>query len=115
MATLKLLEKRKAYEVANTKSFTAFSEFQFTDRISESGIRFEHQVVEDAARTYKAAHYDHGNGVAAADVDGDGLVDLYFTTQLGTNQLWRNLGKGRFQDMTSIAGVGLPEIGRAHV
>ena len=109
MATLKLLEKRKAYEVANTKSFTAFSEFQFTDRISESGIRFEHQVVEDAAKSYKAAHYDHGNGVAAADVDGDGLVDLYFTTQLGTNQLWRNLGKGRFQDMTSIAGVGLPD------
>lgn len=109
VATLKLLEKRKAYAVANTKSFTAFSEFQFTDRISESGIRFEHQVVEDAARSYKAAHYDHGNGVAAADVDGDGLVDLYFTTQLGTNQLWRNLGKGRFQDITPIAGVGLPD------
>ena len=24
--------------------------------------------------TYKAAHYDHGNGVAVADVDGDGLL-----------------------------------------
>ena len=42
---------------------------------------------------------------AVADVDGDGLPDLYFVNQLGGNQLWRNLGGGRFEDVTAAAGV----------
>jgi len=87
----------------------AFHDFQFTDRLVESQIQFEHHIVEDAGKVYKAAHYDHGNGIAVADVDGDGLPDIYFTTQLGTNQLWRNLGHGRFEDITERAGVGLPD------
>ena len=54
-------------------------------------------------------HYDHGTGVAAADVDGDGRTDLYFVSQLGTNELWRNLGGGRFENITARAGVGLTD------
>ena len=38
-----------------------------------------------------------------ADIDGDGLLDLYFTTQLGANELWRNLGEGKFADVTTAA------------
>ena len=53
---------------------TAFHDFQFTDRLAESGITFKHRIVDDAGKTYKAAHYDHGNGIAIADVDGDGLA-----------------------------------------
>ena len=52
-------------------------------------------------------HYDHGNGVVAADVDGDGRPDLYFLTQLGSNELWRNLGGGRFENVTAAAGVAM--------
>ena len=62
-----------------------------------------------AASHYKAVHYDHGNGVAVADVDGDGLPDLYFVTQLGENQLWKNLGNGKFRNITAEAGVGLKD------
>jgi hypothetical protein len=42
-----------------------------------------------------------------ADVDGDGLSDLYFVSQVGGNQLWRNLGGGKFQDITASAGVAV--------
>jgi hypothetical protein len=84
-------------------------DFQFTDRIKESGITFVHRVVDDAGLYYKAVHYDHGNGIAAADVDGDGLVDLYFVNQVGGSQLWKNLGGGRFRDITKEAGVGLAD------
>jgi hypothetical protein len=84
-------------------------DFQFTDRIAESGITFKHRIVDDAGKTYKAAHYDHGNGIAIADVDGDGLSDIYFVSQVGGNQLWKNLGGGRFQDITAAAGVGVPD------
>ena len=51
----------------------------------------------------------HGNGVPVADVDGDGLYDIYFVTQLGSNQLWKNAGGGRFEDITESAGVGLAD------
>jgi len=40
---------------------------QFTDRLAESGITFKHGIVDDAGRTYKGVHYDHGNGIAIAD------------------------------------------------
>ena len=42
-----------------------------------------------------------------ADVDGDGVLDIYFANQVGKNQLYRNLGGGRFEDVTDRAGVGL--------
>jgi enediyne biosynthesis protein E4 len=86
---------------------STFHDFQFTDRVAESGITFRHGIVDDAGRTYKAAHYDHGNGMAVADVDGDGLLDLYFTSQVGGNELWRNLGGGKFENITASAGVGV--------
>jgi hypothetical protein len=84
-------------------------DFRFTDQRQASGITFENRVVDDAGRAYKLVHYDHGTGLCAADVDGDGLPDLYFTTQLGTNELWRNQGKGRFVNVTKEAGLEMPD------
>lgn len=81
-------------------------DFRFTDRRQASGITFQHRIVDDAGKVYKLVHYDHGNGLCAADVDGDGLPDLYFATQRGTNELWRNLGGGRFANATAAAGLG---------
>ena len=90
-----------------TTDLGIFSAFEFTDRLSQSGITFRHRVVDDAGKAYKAAHYDHGNGLAVADVDGDGLLDIYFVNQVGGNQLWKNAGGGTFQDVTAAAGVAV--------
>jgi enediyne biosynthesis protein E4 len=49
-----------------------------------------------------------GSGVAAGDFDGDGWCDLYFCSMRGSNVLYRNLGKWRFEDVTVRAGLGLP-------
>ncbi|MDA7497101.1 CRTAC1 family protein [bacterium] len=105
---LSQLQLRAQLQQEKAKEKDTFSGFQFEDQITKSGIRFRHHIVDDAGLSYKAAHYDHGNGVAVADVDGDGLLDLYFTTQLGVNQLWRNRGNARFENVTSKAGLGLP-------
>lgn len=107
--TLQYLAQRHQAQLAAAQGRQAFFSFGFTNRVAESGIRFEHHIVDDAGKDYKAAHYDHGGAVAAADVDGDGLPDLYFTTQLGRNELWRNLGGGRFSDITDRAGVALED------
>ena len=65
--------------------------------------------MDDAGKAHKSVHYDHGSGVAVADVDGDGLLDIYFVTQLGGNALYRNLGGGKFTDLTATAGVGVAD------
>jgi hypothetical protein len=49
----------------------------------------------------------YGLGVAAADYDNDGDVDLYLTA-LGPNRLFRNEGAGKFVDVTASAAVGDP-------
>ncbi|MCA1578758.1 MAG: CRTAC1 family protein [Acidobacteria bacterium] len=48
-----------------------------------------------------------GMGVAAADFDADGFVDLYITNY-GSNILYRNNGNGTFTDVTDKAGVASP-------
>ncbi|TDI25399.1 MAG: CRTAC1 family protein [Acidobacteria bacterium] len=63
----------------------------FTDVTDESGID---------ARGY-------GMGVAAADYDNDGWVDLY-VSNFGPNQLWRNNGDGTFSDVTEATGTDDP-------
>lgn len=103
------LEPRRQQQLLSAKSITAFHDFRFEDRVIDSGITFRNKIVDDAGRSYEAAHYDHGNGVAVADVDGDGKTDIYFATQAGPNELWRNLGNGKFENMTDAAGVALSE------
>jgi hypothetical protein len=46
----------------------------------------------------------YGMGVAAADYDNDGYVDL-FVTNFGRNILYHNNGNGTFTDVTEKAGV----------
>jgi hypothetical protein len=52
-------------------------------------------------------------GVAAADYDNDGFVDL-FVTGVNRNQLFHNNGNGTFTDVTEKAGVGgvIPKYGK---
>ena len=102
------LQRLKEAQIKAVTGVAAFHDFQLTDRLKESGISYRHRIVDDAGKTYKAAHYDHGNGLAIADVDGDGLSDIYFVSQVGGNQLWKNIGGGRFQDITACAGVAVP-------
>ena len=56
----------------------------------------------------------YGTGVAVADFDRDGWVDVY-VTNWGANSLYRNRGDGTFEDVTATAGVGDPGYSAAAV
>ena len=102
------LEERRDAQLAGVASLAARHDFTFRDTRAESGITHRHQVVGDAGRNWRMNHYDHGNGVATADVDGDGLPDLLFLSQVGGCELWRNRGEGRFENITETAGLAFP-------
>jgi len=70
---------------------------------SATGITFTNYLSED--RALESSVRTSGSGVAAGDVDGDGWCDLYFCGMENPNALYRNLGNGKFEDVTARAGV----------
>lgn len=61
----------------------------------------------DVTQHAGVAGRDFGIGVAAADYDGDGWVDL-LVTNYGTNVLYHNNHNGTFTDVTKQAGLAAP-------
>jgi hypothetical protein len=106
---LDAMNERAKAQRETIQQFKVFYDFRFTDKLKKSGITFVHHAVPEATYNYMAAHYDHGTGLAVADVDGDGLYDIYFVNQVGGNELWKNLGSGKFKNITDGAGVGLKD------
>lgn len=85
----------------------------FTEVTQAAGIDFQHF---DGRTEMQYIMDQTGSGVAWLDYDGDGRLDLFFV-QGGafvppfpepppTSKLYRNLGNGRFADVTAETGVG---------
>jgi hypothetical protein len=86
----------------------------FRDVTREAGVTFVHHAAPDKKYIVESM----SGGVALLDFDNDGRVDIYFTDALtvatakdpkaARSALYRNLGHGRFEDVTDKAGVGHP-------
>ncbi|MEX6690600.1 VCBS repeat-containing protein [Danxiaibacter flavus] len=50
-------------------------------------------------------YFYNGGGVAVADLNNDGLDDIYFSSNMEENKLYLNKGKMEFEDITDEANV----------
>ena len=57
--------------------------------------------------------YGPALGVATADFNGDGWMDIYVANDGKENQLWLNRHNGTFENAALLAGVALPSSGKA--
>jgi hypothetical protein len=71
-----------------------------------SGLNFSNNLAENDSLNYLTYAYMYmGGGVAAGDINNDGLVDLYFTGNMVANKLYLNKGNLKFEDISESAGV----------
>ena len=86
---------------------------RFTEITQDAGITFRHT---NGATGRKLLPETMGSGVAFIDYDGDGDPDLFFANSMPfdspgagatqpTQALYRNDGKGHFEDVTKAAGL----------
>ena len=76
-----------------------------------SGIDFINQLKESPDfNILEYPYFYNGGGVAAGDINNDGLIDLYFTSNQGQNKLYLNKGSLAFEDITEQAKVAGKEM-----
>jgi enediyne biosynthesis protein E4 len=72
----------------------------------ETGIYFLNTNTEDDVRNILQYEYFYnGGGVALGDINNDGWVDIYFSSNQGENKLYLNKGNLLFEDITEKSGV----------
>ena len=68
------------------------TQFELKDN-AEIGISFENNLsYSDDFNVYKYRNYYNGGGVALGDINNDGWVDVYFTSNQSENKLYLNQG-----------------------
>ncbi|QCX01455.1 hypothetical protein FGM00_15570 [Aggregatimonas sangjinii] len=73
---------------------------------SQTGIDFKNTIQEnDSINIFEYMNVYTGAGVAVGDIDNDGLVDVYFSGNMVSGRLYRNLGNFKFEDITESAGI----------
>ena len=73
---------------------------------SHTGISFNNRLVEDEElNVLNYTYFYNGGGVAAADLNNDGLPDLVFTGNMVKNRLYLNKGNLKFEDITDQSGI----------
>jgi hypothetical protein len=71
-----------------------------------TGISFVNTLTEGPnTNVLMYEYFYNGGGVAAGDLNGDGLEDLYFTANMTANRLYLNKGDLRFADISEASGA----------
>jgi hypothetical protein len=73
--------------------------------VNNTGIDFNNKVVDnDTINILNYRNFYNGGGVAVGDLNNDGLPDIFFTANQGSNKLYLNKGNFKFEDISAKAG-----------
>jgi len=107
-AAIRHAKQRQAMSAASGDALDRYG-FRLTESSAAAGLTFTHEGPTFDARL---AHImpqvaSMGAAVAVADVDADGLSDLYVTNsgEGSRNRLFRNKGDGTFEDVAAALGL----------
>jgi enediyne biosynthesis protein E4 len=85
-----------------TDQETLFSQLD-ADRTGIDFVNKNHETELSNILSYE--YFYNGGGVALGDINNDGLVDIYFTSNIFENKLYLNQGNLKFKDITKESGT----------
>lgn len=102
-ATIFILLITLLFQSCNQSKPTALFQLLPTE---QTGIRFENTIVSTPdLNILNYIYFYNGGGVATADFNNDGLIDLYFTGNQSNDKLYLNNGNLAFSDVTTEADI----------
>ncbi len=106
--TLLLCSLAACKDAADTSSLTTpvFQKINST----HSGIDFNNTLTPDVTTKDNLLDFDffyNGAGVGVADINNDGLTDIFFAGNQVSNKLYLNKGNLQFEDISDKAGINI--------
>lgn len=75
------------------------------ERAANTGIDFTNTLKETSDfNVFRYRNFYNGGGVATGDLNNDGLPEVFFTANQGSNKLFLNKGNFKFEDISEKAG-----------
>jgi enediyne biosynthesis protein E4 len=73
---------------------------------NSTGLDFANTLTPTGAfNMFNYMYFYNGAGVGAGDFNNDGLIDLFFSSNQGSNKIFLNQGKLKFKDVTAEAMI----------
>jgi enediyne biosynthesis protein E4 len=74
--------------------------------MDNTGINFTNTITNTKDfNIFSYRNFYNGGGAAIGDINNDGLADVFFTANMGSNKLYVNKGNWQFDDVSEKAGI----------